>query len=64
MAIPTTLLRGLLSFICFLIAFFVLDYSFVSAWALYLAVEMSIFVWAKAWARLGMGSREADFQTD
>ncbi|MEP2030148.1 MAG: hypothetical protein ABJI96_15725 [Paracoccaceae bacterium] len=41
-----------------------MDYGFLSAWALYLAIEMSTIMWVKGWALLTIKSREAEIQID
>jgi hypothetical protein len=63
MAIPAALFSGLLGLICFLTALLIVDYSFLSACALYISVATSSFAWAMVWALQTFRSHEPDIGT-
>ena len=63
MAILAALFSGLLGFISFLTALLVLDYSFLSACALYMSVAVSSFAWAIGWTILTFRSYESNILT-
>jgi hypothetical protein len=61
MAILTAAFSGILGFISFLTALLVLDYSFLSACAVYLAVSNCAFALTMSWASLTIiRSRDAN----
>ncbi len=60
MAIGVAALSLLLGFTSFLTALLVLDYSFLLACALYLAVANGVFVLTISWAWLSSKSSETD----
>lgn len=63
MAIAATLLGGILGFISFLIALLVLDYSFISAFMLYMATSIGTIALTVANAFLRFRSDEAEIRT-
>ena len=63
MAIAATLLGGILGFMSFLIALLVLDYSFISAFMLYMAVSMGTVALTVAIAFLRFRSDEIEIRT-
>ena len=61
MAIVVAVFGGILGFISFLTAILVLDYSILSACAVYMAVSMCAFALTMSWAWLTtLRSRDAD----
>ena len=63
MAIVAALFSGSIGFISFLVALLMLDYSFMSACALYMSVAQISFAWTMCWAFLTFRSNESNIRT-